>query len=919
MKASTETLLRVEKIVHEALDAGRAEDSVWIEARCSADAVLTAEVAAMLDAIRSEERLSEECRQNSAMPASRSAKRERIGPYRIERLLGRGGMGAVYLAHRDDGQYEQKVAVKLLELPMSTEIFRARFRQERQILAVLQHPFIAQLLDGGVDSEGEPYLTMEFVDGLPIHRYCEDAKLGVRERIELFLRVTDAVEFAHHNLIVHRDLKPDNILVTSIGAPKLLDFGTAKLLSPELGETDSHLTRAGYLSFTPHYASPEQVLGQHISTASDTYSLGVLLFLLLTGQLPYELKDLSTAEMLTKICQEQPRRPSQIEGARKVDADLEAILLKAMRKEPERRYVTAAALASDLRAYLEGRPVSARNGTLRYQAGKFVRRNRILLSASLLLSISLAGGVIGILWQAHAAEHERQIAVEEKRKAEARSADLRQLSESLLVEMDDAIRQLPGSTHAQQLLVMRTVEHLDRMAKDAGDDRETQLDLMVAYVRLGGLQGDSNQQNIGDTKGALVSIGKAIKLGEALVRNNPQDVVGLRKLAMAQFARGVILYNSATTQEAVAATREAISTYELLNRLPAANVEDRSNAASSWSLLGDEEGTDSANSLFDLPAALQAYDKARDLTNQAMQMNANASVRSSLVANQVELADIENFTNPAQAIVDAREGLRQISGFSDEERISLDTVRLHEMLEIVQARALSQLDRFTEANTLAGSAVHVFSDLVEADSQDLRAKLDLTYALDHQASIYEEAANSDLGASVETRRRNLAAAEPLLARQLVIEESILKQNPNQEELKPDVAGLRVRIGSAQYVLRKDPSATMRVISGLSALKQICNGDHVSPEVLDMIAHDFLIVEPRNLRNPVLAVRYAERASEQSHRKIASILLTLAEAYHAVGRGNESRSTAREGLALLPKPSPETNSWHLRRLLEELAK
>jgi eukaryotic-like serine/threonine-protein kinase len=277
--------------------------------------------------------------------------------------LGRGGMGAVYLAHRVDGQFEQKVAIKLIDLPLATDLFRERFRQERQILAGLQHPFIARLLDGGVTRDGDLYLVMEYVDGVPIHRFCEEQRLTVHQRLALSMRVCEAVQFAHQNFVVHRDLKSENILVVEDGTPRLLDFGTAKLLSPSLGGPDSKLTREGYLSFTPQYASPEQVLGNPITTASDTYSLGVLLYLLLTGTLPYELKELTTAEMLRVICEAPPRRVARAADPRqRLDADLEAILLKALRKEPQERYLTAEQLASDLRAYLNGLPVAARSG-----------------------------------------------------------------------------------------------------------------------------------------------------------------------------------------------------------------------------------------------------------------------------------------------------------------------------------------------------------------------------------------------------------------------------------------------------------------------------------------------------------------------------------------------------------------------------
>jgi len=298
----------------------------------------------------------------------------RVGPYELESILGRGGVGAVYLAHRADGQFEQRLAIKLIDLPLATDLFRQRFRLERQILAGLNHPNIARLLDGGATEDGELYLAMEYAEGIPVDAYCRQQCLNVPARLSLFKTICGAVQYAHQNLVVHRDLKPANILVLAGGAPKLLDFGTAKLHS-----------------FTPQYASPEQILGDPITTSSDTYSLGVLLYLLLTGAPPYELKEFTTAEMLRVICQIQPDKPSAHSNSAIgcLDADLDAIILKALRKEPLGRYLTVDQFAGDIQAYLDGRPVAARHGTLRYQAGKFVRRNRMALAAATLLGLSL--------------------------------------------------------------------------------------------------------------------------------------------------------------------------------------------------------------------------------------------------------------------------------------------------------------------------------------------------------------------------------------------------------------------------------------------------------------------------------------------------------------------------------------------------
>jgi hypothetical protein len=562
MDQTAERFLLVETIVNEALDApGELRDEL-IGARCGADLTLAEEVRLLLNSCNEEEQLMATCRSEPRPVRDDVPERKQVGPYEIDRLLGRGGMGAVYLAHRADGHFEQQVAIKLIDRPFATDLFRERFRQERQILAGLQHPYIARLLDGGVTAQDDLYLTMEYVDGIPIHRFCDERRLSQTQRIELFLRVCEAVQFAHQNFIVHRDLKPDNILVAADGTPRLLDFGTAKLLSPSLEGQDSQLTREGYLSFTPQYASPEQVLGNAITTASDTYSLGVLLYLLLTGTPPYEFKELATGEMLRAVCEEAPRRPHPAgDTDKRLEGDLEAILLKALRKEPQVRYLTAERLADDLQAYLDGRPVVARRGTARYLAGKFIRRHRWALTGAAVLVATLIAGIAGVGWQAKVANQERRVAEEERRKAEARSTDLRQLSDSLLTEFDDAIQQLPGSTGVQKLLVTRVLEHLDRVAADAHGDRQTQLDLASAYTRLAGLQGDSTQQNLGDSTGALVSVDKAIALCMPFAGRDSKDRESLHALANAQLSRTEILYGAAPIEKVIASTREAIANY----------------------------------------------------------------------------------------------------------------------------------------------------------------------------------------------------------------------------------------------------------------------------------------------------------------------------------------------------------------------
>jgi tetratricopeptide (TPR) repeat protein len=343
---------------------------------------------------------------------------ERIGHFRVVGVLGRGGMGEVFLAERDDGQFEQRVALKLIQRSAAGLV--RRFLDERRILARLEHPGIARLVDGGLTSDGQPYFAMELVEGEPIDRYCESRQLSIERRLELFGSACDAVAYAHQHLVIHRDLKPSNILVTADGQVKLLDFGIAKVV----GAADSaeERTRTGMYLMTPEFAAPEQVRGDPVSTMTDVYGLGVLLYLLLTGSRPYDVRGKSPAEVERTICNSEPAKPSATAGGarhRRLRGDLDAIVLKALRKEPERRYTSAAALREDLQRFRAGLPVLARPDSVGYRLGKFARRHRAAVTAGLLTAAGLLGATGFSLRQMREARLQRDAAVRESRRADA--------------------------------------------------------------------------------------------------------------------------------------------------------------------------------------------------------------------------------------------------------------------------------------------------------------------------------------------------------------------------------------------------------------------------------------------------------------------------------------------------------------------
>ncbi|MEO8126100.1 MAG: protein kinase [Bryobacteraceae bacterium] len=450
----------------------------------------------------------------------------RIGAYRVTGVIGRGGMGSVYLAVRADDHYEKKVAIKLVKRGMDTDFIVGRFRAERQILASLEHPRIARLLDGGATEDGLPYFVMEHIDGKPIAHYCDDAKLSIPERLKLFRLVCSAVQYAHQNLVVHRDLKPSNILVIREGVPKLLDFGIAKLLKSDANSSPTAQTANTLRLMTPDYASPEQVRGESVTTATDIYSLGAILYELLTGQKPHHFKNYSPTEIERAICHEDTERPSAaisrtVEAPAKVRrqlaGDLDNIVLMAMRKEPARRYNSADQFSEDIRRHLDGQPVIARKDTISYRTGKFVQRHKFSIAAAALVLASLVGGIVTTAYQA--------------RRAERRFQQVRRLANSFLFDHYERIKNLPGSLAAREALVRTGLEYLDSLAGESAGDGSLQQELAEAYRRVGDVQGHVLSGNLGNTTAALQSYGKAQAILENLLFREPQNATAKTVLA----------------------------------------------------------------------------------------------------------------------------------------------------------------------------------------------------------------------------------------------------------------------------------------------------------------------------------------------------------------------------------------------------
>lgn len=526
---------KAKEIVADALELAPAQRDALLAQRCGDDQALLREVQSLLSHARDDtsiidtsaklvsETLSSESAAESAWIG------QTLGAWRLEREIGHGGMGIVYLAQRADGAYRQSAAVKLLRGSASDARSVARMQRERQTLAQLTHPHIARLLDGGSAADGTPYLVMEYVEGQAIDQYCQQHDLAPAAIIALMVSVCGAVQSAHQRLVIHRDLKPTNVLVTQDGVAKLLDFGVARLLEPQ-GGGDIEQTH-GALLFTPRYASPEQVRGLPVSVATDVYGLGLLLYELLAGESPYErLSSKSTnaamgiAAAMQAVMSDALRKPSQVArlhrpaNAELLLGDLDTILLKACAKDANERYPTVAALSADLTRYLQNCPITARAPTWAYVAGKFARRHALGVGLGTLAVAAVMAGFAGTVLQKNRAEAEHV-------KAEARYQQVRDLASRMVTDYNEAIAKLPGGTELRRRMTGDAIRYLDELARGVPEDPSLALQTAQAYRTLGGAGFSETAANLGQGKLSDESLRKSAALLAGVAAQQDAKVV----------------------------------------------------------------------------------------------------------------------------------------------------------------------------------------------------------------------------------------------------------------------------------------------------------------------------------------------------------------------------------------------------------
>lgn len=667
---------------------------------------------------------------------------KKIGDYRIVRELGRGGMGAVFLAKRADGMFEQKVALKIIKRGMDSETIVERFLIERQILASLEHPHIARLIDGGISETGLPYFVMEYVEGKRIDDYCKEETLSISERLKLFQKVCEAVSYAHRNLIVHRDLKPSNILITKEGTPKLLDFGIAKLLSePSVlaGQFALAQTETNLQIFTPEYASPEQVRGERITTSSDVYSLGILLYELLTDDFPYHFKSKTPLEIASVVCNSEPIKPSsvvsgqwsvvsntneedprltnferkinpksQILNPKSIRGDLDNIVLMALRKELERRYQSVAEFSEDIERFLKGLPIKAQANTFIYLATKFAKRNFIPVSLVFVAILGLSIGLVTALWQ-------MQIANNERGKAEKRFNDVRRLANSVVFDYHDSIAKFAGTTAVRERLVKDALEYLDNLNNEAENDKDLQRELASAYLKIGDVQGNPNNANLGKTKDALTSYQKAFALRGKLFRVNPNDEQIQAELAEIHEKLSDILKITDQIKTAFSYLKSAQTMRENLppSRALAFNYLKIS------SLLGDETASNLGETTSSLEFAENAISTLKNLSSN--DENQSALVECYLIkANLLfSIGKVEEALSISRQAMDLQETLASAEPNNSSKQKTLANTynRVADML--------FEFDKFDEALLLVKKAIEISEKRAAADTNDFEARHDL--------------------------------------------------------------------------------------------------------------------------------------------------------------------------------------------------
>jgi tetratricopeptide (TPR) repeat protein len=712
--------------------AARAE---YIEKACAGDAGLRAEVESLLEAHAVDDGFIEQPAAEFSLGGGISAKRaswigRRLSSYRIVEEIGRGGMSDVYKAVRDDDEYQKEVAVKVLRSSYASTSLLGRFKIEKQILATLDHPNIAKLLDGGSTQEGLPYLVMDYICGQPIDEYCTRNNLSINQRLELFRTLCTAVQYVHQHLMVHGDLKCSNVLVAEGGVVKLLDFGIAKLLNPIPGTRSQDGKVTSVLALTPEYASPEQIRGGPITTASDVYSLGIVLFRLLTGVLPHPSSQNFSYELASKICELEPPLPSFAASQNEVlkraglpaelSGDIDNIVLMAMQKDPAKRYASVEQLNEDLRRYLQGFPVTARAASLPYKVAKFFKRHKAGLAAASLLVLTLIGGIVATSWEAH-------IAGVERARAERHFEDVRKLANTFMFDVEGAIENLPGSTAARQMLVTNSLEYLDGLSAESTNNAALKRELATAYEKIADIQGGFRQANLGDVPQAIKSYRKAASIRSALIMDDPSAQDVRRELLRNYGKLSELLSGIGDQQAAIETSRNLLDQAQTLVEARNSTRGDRRNLGNANGSLGWllSRSGEVERGLLLINESIDTYQSLLESDNHDLATRRNLALAYGR-AGEILLNSSQRFQEAARMY---EKDFEVIRAMADEDRGNTDLQKIEGFALIGLGDAWGKIGDSHTALEKHLRAVSTLRPLFAADPKNDEARFDLGYAL----------------------------------------------------------------------------------------------------------------------------------------------------------------------------------------------
>jgi serine/threonine protein kinase len=904
---SQEYFARLDRLFQEALElpSGEARDA-FLRTSKSVDPELVEDVCRLLE--------RDEIVQQGAQATAQVL--PRFGAYHAREVIGRGGMGTVYRATREDGEVTMEVAVKSISSPIWSSVLGERFRRERQILAQLRHPHIAAFLDGGLGEDGLPFLVMELVDGQPIDAYCDSERLGLRRRLQIFLEVCTAVDFAHRQLIVHRDIKPSNLLVTAAGEPKLLDFGLARSMEMTAAKQDNPT-----LFFTPLYSSPEVLRGKPAAVTDDVYSLGLLLYRLLIGARPFDSAGTTPAEIVDSVLHSEPRRASAVlrgldpaEAAkmaearsetagnlrRLLDGDLDAIALRSVAVSVTERYGSVAEFAEDVSRYLEGRAVRAVAGGWFYRNRKFVTRYKVPVAAAVLVVLSLSVGVVATWLEAREAGIQRAA-------ADRRFQDARGLIRYMMFELQNSIQKLPGSTPIKADMVKHSLDYLDRIAAEKSTDDSLHVDTAEGYTELADVLGHPLRPNLGKAEQAREIYAKAIAQLEPVVARDPGNQRARRALARARLMLGMSLIFYRQWDKGGKLVENAAGDLVKMADASPQDFEMQRAASDALESLGVAKSQPDGYASGGHEDAAVDLKKAVDYANAALRLKpGDAETVSQLATSYNRLALLTQTHDRPAAAIYFSQAISALDKLPSEEKQSAPIRSRRAQVLLGMGWNLGSMGNFDEGIGAINESRDTMEQLAREDPQNR------SY-IQARATIYR-----NLGVIEDYAGRTVAALTDYKTA-ISIYQQMLAASGNNPYIRTSLADVQANAALLSVKLGRHAEAVTLVGAGLPVLKQTAMQNDASAAELNLAARFLTKEEFPEFCDAHLGLELAQRANKAADGKDYVVLETLGQAYWINRDRPNAMSSIEAALSLIETPKAGESPSRVRRAYETTLK